>query len=102
MKKPQIDFAKNDGLVPAIIQDNKTNAVLMLGYMNAEALQATMDKGLVTFWSRSKKRLWQKGEESGNTLSAVSIAADCDNDTLLIAVIPSGPVCHTGANSCFK
>ncbi len=101
MNKPQIDFEKQGGLVPAIVQDARTRTVLMLGYMNAEALDATLKTGLVTFWSRSKNRLWQKGEESGNSLKLVSITEDCDNDTLLILVEPNGPTCHTGSTSCF-
>jgi phosphoribosyl-AMP cyclohydrolase / phosphoribosyl-ATP pyrophosphohydrolase len=98
----KIDFAKyNDGLIPAIIQDNKTNKVLMLGFMNEEALQKTVSLGKVTFYSRSKKRLWTKGEESGNFLFLIEIREDCDNDTLLIKADPAGPVCHTGADTCF-
>lgn len=97
-----IDFSKSDGLVPAIIQDAKTNKVLMLGYMNQEAFDKTEQEGKVTFFSRSKKRLWTKGEESGNFLFVVSIVNDCDDDTLLIKVNPVGPVCHTGADTCWK
>ncbi len=97
-----IDFDKQGGLVPAIIQDAVTNKVLMLGYMNAEALKQTQSTGKVTFFSRSKNRLWVKGEESGNFLNLVSILSDCDNDTLLIKVNPVGPVCHTGADTCWK
>ena len=89
------------GLVPAIIQDSKTNKVLMLGYMNEESLQKTKATGLVTFFSRSKQRLWTKGEESGNHLQLVSIANDCDKDTLLIKAEPKGPTCHTGADTCW-
>jgi phosphoribosyl-ATP pyrophosphohydrolase/phosphoribosyl-AMP cyclohydrolase len=97
-----IDFAKYaDGLVPAIVQDPSTGAVLMLGFMNAEALQKTEATGHVTFFSRSKQRLWTKGETSGNFLELVSITPDCDNDTLLIKARPSGPVCHTGSDTCF-
>jgi phosphoribosyl-AMP cyclohydrolase / phosphoribosyl-ATP pyrophosphohydrolase len=96
-----LDFDKMGGLVPAIIQDNVTGQVLMLGYMNQEALDKTQHGGLVTFFSRSKNRLWTKGETSGNTLQVVTIAEDCDNDSLLIKVKPSGPTCHTGATSCF-
>ena len=96
------DFTKNpDGLIPAIIQDAGTGAVLMLGYMNDAALRETEQNGRVTFWSRSKKRLWTKGEESGNFLHVVSIQLDCDNDTLLIKVNPAGAVCHTGAATCW-
>jgi phosphoribosyl-AMP cyclohydrolase / phosphoribosyl-ATP pyrophosphohydrolase len=98
-----IDFAKyTDGLVPAIIQDESTNKVLMLGFMNEEALQQTQHLGKVIFYSRSKQRLWTKGEESGNALIVKSITQDCDNDTLLIKVHPLGPVCHTGADTCFN
>src|SRR5882757_4937961 len=98
----KIDFNKySDGLAPAVIQDFKTHKVLMLGFMNEEALQKTMTGGKVTFYSRSKKRLWTKGEESGNFLDLESIAVDCDNDTLLVKAIPRGPVCHTGADTCF-
>ncbi len=98
-----IDFAKyTDGLVPAIIQDEITGKVLMLGFMNEEALSKTKEIKKVTFYSRSKNRLWTKGEESGNFLLLKSITADCDNDTLLIKVNPVGPVCHTGADTCFN
>ena len=96
-----IDFQKSDGLVPAIIQDNLTSKVLMLGYMNEEALEKTNESGKVTFYSRSKQRLWTKGEESGNFLNVKSVNVDCDNDTLLIKVIPVGPVCHTGTDTCW-
>ncbi|MCA1742199.1 MAG: bifunctional phosphoribosyl-AMP cyclohydrolase/phosphoribosyl-ATP diphosphatase HisIE [Bacteroidales bacterium] len=95
------DFNKSGGLIPAIIQDNKTGRVLMLGYMNSEALQKTKETGLVTFYSRSKERLWTKGEESGNFLNLVSVEEDCDSDTLLIKVNPAGPVCHTGSDTCW-
>lgn len=97
-----IDFEKGGGLVPAIIQDSNTANVLMLGYMNAESLRQTIDSGLVTFYSRSKSRLWQKGEASGNVLHIRDIAVDCDGDSLLIQVEPAGPVCHTGADTCWK
>ena len=97
----QIDFKKSNGLVPAIIQDNETEKVLMLGYMNEESLAKTIELGKVTFYSRSKKRLWTKGEESGNFLNLVSILVDCDGDTLLIKASPVGPVCHTGSDTCF-
>lgn len=90
-----------DGLVPAIIQDDKTQKVLMLGFMNEEAYNQTKETGKVTFWSRTKNRLWTKGETSGNFLNVVSMEADCDNDTLLIKVNPTGPVCHTGADTCW-
>lgn len=96
-----LDFGKMNGLVPAIIQDNYTQKVLMLGFMNEEAYNKTVETGKVTFFSRTKNRLWIKGEESGNFLHVVSIAADCDNDTLLIKVNPAGPVCHTGADTCW-
>ena len=92
----------SDGLVPAIIQDARTKNVLMLGYMNAEALKKTTDSGKVTFFSRSKQRLWTKGEESGNFLNLVSIKNDCDDDSLLITVNPVGPTCHTGTDTCWK
>jgi phosphoribosyl-ATP pyrophosphohydrolase/phosphoribosyl-AMP cyclohydrolase len=98
----KVDFNKyEDGLVPAIIQDHKTLKVLMLGFMNEEALNKTMQDGKVTFFSRSKKRLWTKGEESGNFLELISLSADCDDDTLLIKANPLGPVCHTGADTCW-
>ncbi|MEX0288526.1 MAG: bifunctional phosphoribosyl-AMP cyclohydrolase/phosphoribosyl-ATP diphosphatase HisIE [Flavobacteriaceae bacterium] len=99
----EIDFNKNmDGLVPAIIQDQKTAKVLMLGYMNAEALAKTKESGQVTFFSRTKNRLWTKGEESGNYLNLVDVKLDCDQDTLLITADPVGPVCHTGADTCWN
>lgn len=98
-----VDFSKyTDGLVPAIIQDADTQKVLMLGFMNEEALQLTRQEGKVTFYSRSKQRLWTKGETSGNSLFIKEIITDCDNDTLLIKVNPAGPVCHTGADTCFN
>ena len=96
-----LDFEKMGGLIPAIIQDNNTNKVLMLGFMNEEALEQTLSSGKVTFFSRTKNRLWMKGETSGNTLSVVSITPDCDNDTLLVKAIPAGPVCHKGTDTCF-
>ena len=96
-----LDFEKMGGLIPAIVQDNNTNKVLMLGFMNPEALDQTLSSGKVTFFSRTKNRLWMKGETSGNTLSVVSITPDCDNDTLLIKAIPAGPVCHLGTDTCF-
>lgn len=96
-----LDFSKMDGLVPAIIQDDKTQKVLMLGFMNEEAYNQTKETGKVAFWSRTKNRLWTKGETSGNFLNVVSMEADCDNDTLLIKVNPTGPVCHTGADTCW-
>jgi len=97
-----IDFNKSDGLVPVVIQDEQTLEVLMLGYMNAEAFEKTQAEGKVTFYSRSKNRLWTKGEESGNFLFVKSIHIDCDNDTILIKANPVGPTCHTGSRSCFK
>ncbi|OGH94569.1 MAG: bifunctional phosphoribosyl-AMP cyclohydrolase/phosphoribosyl-ATP diphosphatase [Candidatus Magasanikbacteria bacterium RIFOXYD2_FULL_41_14] len=98
----KINFSKLDGLVPAVIQDCDTKVVLMVGFMNKLALEKTIESGKVTFWSRSKKRLWEKGEESGNYLQVVSIADDCDGDTILILARPSGSVCHTGRYSCFN
>jgi phosphoribosyl-AMP cyclohydrolase / phosphoribosyl-ATP pyrophosphohydrolase len=99
----KIDFSKySAGLVPAIVQDDVTGKVLMLGFMNDEALKQTESSKRVTFYSRTKKRLWTKGEESGNFLELKKIIADCDNDTLLIKVHPVGPVCHTGADTCFN
>lgn len=97
----QPDFEKCEGLIPAIIQDADTRKVLMLGYMNAEAFQKTLEEKRVTFYSRSKQRLWTKGESSGNFLELKDIRIDCDNDTLLIKVNPQGPVCHTGTDTCF-
>ncbi len=97
-----IDFNKTDGLVPVIIQDEQTLEVLMLGYMNQEAYNKTVEENIVTFYSRSKNRLWTKGETSNNFLHVKSIALDCDNDTLLIKAKADGPTCHTGARSCFQ
>ena len=97
-----IDFDKSDGLVPVVVQDNQTLEVLMLGYMNAEAFEKTQNEGKITFFSRSKNRLWTKGEESGNFLTVKSIHIDCDNDTILIKAFPAGPTCHTGSRSCFN
>lgn len=96
-----IDFEKMNGLVPVIIQDYRTKNVLMLGFMNKEAYDKTVETNKVTFYSRSRKCLWTKGETSGNYLNVVSIKNDCDNDTLLIKVIPEGPVCHTGTDTCW-
>ena len=96
-----IDFEKMGGLVPAIIQDAQTNKVLMLGFMNEEAYNKTRETGKVTFWSRTRNCLWTKGETSGNFLSVEDILVDCDNDTLLIKARPAGPVCHTGADTCW-
>ena len=98
----KIDFNKGEGLVPVIIQQTNTLQVLMLGYMNEEAFQKTKEENRVTFYSRSKNRLWTKGEESGNFLDVKDIQIDCDNDTILIKAIPNGPTCHTGSTSCFK
>jgi phosphoribosyl-AMP cyclohydrolase / phosphoribosyl-ATP pyrophosphohydrolase len=97
-----IDYSKLNGLVPAIIQDAQTNKVLMLGFMNEEAYKKTVEIGKVTFFSRTKNRLWTKGEESGNFLNVVEILPDCDNDTLLIKVNPVGPTCHTGSDTCWN
>lgn len=97
----KIDFTKNEGLVPVVIQHANTLQVLMLGYMNEEALEKTRAEGKVTFFSRSKNRLWTKGETSGNFLLVDDIQVDCDNDTLLIKAYPQGPTCHTGSTSCF-
>lgn len=98
-----LDFGKySDGLVPAIVQDEATGRVLMLGFMNAEAVERSESTGWVTFYSRSKKRLWTKGETSGNLLELVSIIPDCDADTLMIKAKPVGPVCHTGSDTCFN
>ncbi len=97
----KIDFTKGNGLIPVIVQDEATMQVLMLGYMNQAALEATRATGRVTFYSRSRMALWTKGETSGNYLQVKNILVDCDQDTLLITAIPSGPVCHTGSTSCF-
>lgn len=99
----KVDFNKNnDGLVPAIIQDAQTKNILMLGYMNQEALNSTLDTGKVTFYSRTKKRLWTKGEESGHFLTVREIKVDCDLDTLLVSVTPEGPTCHKGSDTCWN
>ena len=99
----QIDFKKHpDGLVPAIVQDDVTLKVLMMGYMNEESLQQTLRSGFVTFYSRSRQRLWTKGEESGNLLDLKSLSVDCDGDTILVKVHSRGPVCHTGADTCWN
>lgn len=97
----KLDFSKGNGLIPAVVQDNCTLQVLMVGYMNDEALEKTILEKKVTFFSRSKNRLWTKGETSGNYLYVETIQPDCDNDSLLIKVNPAGPVCHTGSTSCF-
>lgn len=101
IKFKNLDWNKMDGLIPAIVQRDQTGVVLMLGYMNQEALQKTIETGLVTFYSRSKKRLWTKGETSGNQLTLVNIYSDCDNDCLLVHAEPTGPVCHLGSQDCF-
>lgn len=97
----KLNFKKMNGLIPVIVQDGTTMQVLMLGFMNEEAYKKTIKTGLVTFWSRSRKRLWQKGESSGNYLEVISIKKDCDDDTLLILAKPRGPTCHKGRYSCF-
>ena len=97
----EVNFDKNTGLVPAIVQDAQTKTVLMMGYMNEESLQKTLDTKLVTFYSRSRQQLWTKGETSGNYLKLVSIQSDCDQDTLLVKAIPDGPVCHLGTDTCW-
>lgn len=97
----RLDFDKGDGLVPAIVQHAVSGAVLMLGYMNREALTATLERGRAVFYSRSRQRLWEKGETSGHRLTVVAMRADCDADTLLLSVLPDGPVCHTGTLTCF-
>ncbi len=101
MTERTVDFNRMDGLVPAIVQDALSGKVLMQGYMNKEALGKTRETGMVTFFSRSKNRLWTKGETSGNFMELVSIAVDCDGDSILVKANPRGPVCHTGADTCF-
>ena len=96
-----LDWSKGEGLLPAIVQDAETLQVLMLGYVNAESLQRTLDDGFMTFYSRSRQTLWQKGETSGNRLKVMSVDMDCDRDTLLVKAIPEGPTCHLGTISCF-
>ena len=98
----QLDFSKGDGLIPAIVQDDQTGKVLMLGYMNQAAVQKTLEIQKVTFYSRSKQRLWTKGESSNNYLELVDISMDCDQDALLVKAHPLGPTCHTGADTCFE
>ncbi len=98
---PKPDFEKCNGLIPAIVQDSSTGKVLMLAYMNPEALRKTEESGMATFYSRSRKQLWQKGETSGNYMSVESIVTDCDGDTFLLRVVPNGPACHKGTESCF-
>ncbi|HEY0654691.1 MAG TPA: bifunctional phosphoribosyl-AMP cyclohydrolase/phosphoribosyl-ATP diphosphatase HisIE [Chryseosolibacter sp.] len=102
MTELKIDFQKSGGLVPCVVQDNQTLRVLMVGFMNKEALAKTLSERRVTFFSRTKQRLWTKGETSGNFLDVIDIRVDCDNDTLLIKANPTGPVCHTGADTCFN
>jgi phosphoribosyl-ATP pyrophosphohydrolase/phosphoribosyl-AMP cyclohydrolase len=102
MNELKIDFSKLNGLVPCVVQDARTLCVLMLGFMNEEAYEKTVKEKKVTFFSRSKQRLWTKGETSGNSLELVDILADCDKDTLLIKANPKGPVCHTGTDTCFN
>jgi phosphoribosyl-ATP pyrophosphohydrolase/phosphoribosyl-AMP cyclohydrolase len=97
----QLDWAKGDGLLPAVVQDARSGAVLMLGFMNRDALRTTLAEKRVTFWSRTRQRLWTKGETSGNWIEADSVTMDCDRDTLLVIGRPAGPVCHTGAPDCF-
>jgi phosphoribosyl-ATP pyrophosphohydrolase/phosphoribosyl-AMP cyclohydrolase len=97
----KVDWGKGGGLVPAVVQDAETLQVLMLGYMNREALQATRRDGFVTFYSRGRQRLWRKGETSGHVLHLVDLRLDCDGDTLLVLARPEGPTCHVGASSCF-
>ncbi|MDX2246276.1 MAG: bifunctional phosphoribosyl-AMP cyclohydrolase/phosphoribosyl-ATP diphosphatase HisIE [Bacteroidia bacterium] len=101
IKMMDLDFEKSYGLIPAIIQDANTDKVLMLGYMDDKALKKTIKEGQVTFYSRSKERLWTKGETSGNFLKVVEVIPDCDKDAILVKVIPDGPVCHTGKDTCF-
>jgi phosphoribosyl-ATP pyrophosphohydrolase/phosphoribosyl-AMP cyclohydrolase len=96
-----VDFSKGDGLVPAVVQHADSGVLLMVGFMNRDALQATLDSGQVTFWSRSKRRLWTKGETSGHVLSVVDVAKDCDDDALRVLARPKGPVCHRGTATCF-
>ena len=97
----RLNFKEFNGIIPAVVQDAETKAVLMVGFMNKKALDMTIKNKKVTFWSRTKKRIWEKGETSGNTLELISISTDCDDDTLLILAKPQGPTCHTGAYSCF-
>lgn len=96
-----LDWGKMDGLLPAVVQDRRSGRVLMLGYMNREALEATLDSGFATFFSRSKQRLWRKGETSGNGLRVTAVTSDCDGDALLVLADPQGPTCHEGTRSCF-
>lgn len=102
MNNKKINFDKLNGLVPCVVQDANTNRVLMLGFMNEEAYEKTLRERIVTFYSRTKQRLWTKGETSGNSLELVDILVDCDEDTLLVKVNPKGPTCHTGADTCFN
>jgi phosphoribosyl-ATP pyrophosphohydrolase/phosphoribosyl-AMP cyclohydrolase len=98
---PNLDWGKGSGLLPAVVQHARTGVLLMLGYMNQQALRATLEGGRVTFFSRSRNVLWTKGETSGNFLEAVAVSADCDGDTILVQALPSGPVCHKGSATCF-
>jgi phosphoribosyl-ATP pyrophosphohydrolase/phosphoribosyl-AMP cyclohydrolase len=102
IQRTSLDWEKTNGLIPVIVQDNQTLEVLMLGYMNEDALEKTQFEGKITFFSRTKNRLWTKGEESGNFLYVKALHVDCDNDTILIKSTPVGPTCHTGSRSCFK
>ncbi|MGE4017338.1 MAG: bifunctional phosphoribosyl-AMP cyclohydrolase/phosphoribosyl-ATP diphosphatase HisIE [Cyclobacteriaceae bacterium] len=102
MDVSQLDFKKADGLIPCIVQDAHTKTVLMLGFMNPDALIKTLNEKRVTFYSRTKRRLWTKGETSGNFLTVIDIIPDCDHDSLLVKAVPSGPVCHTGSDTCFN
>lgn len=101
MNIDELDFSNLGGLIPAVVQHAGTGAVLMVGYMNRAAVEETLRTGLVTFWSRSRRTLWRKGETSGNTLTLVDMTADCDSDALLVRALPAGPVCHRGTGSCF-
>ncbi|MEX1139935.1 MAG: bifunctional phosphoribosyl-AMP cyclohydrolase/phosphoribosyl-ATP diphosphatase HisIE [Bacteroidota bacterium] len=101
MNIDNLDFNKLEGLIPVVVQDQETGMILMVGFMNREALETTLRNRTVTFWSRTKQRLWKKGETSGSVLDVISVTPDCDGDSLLIKAIPAGPVCHTGTTSCF-
>ena len=98
---PKIDFEKMDGLVPGIVQDAATGEVLMLGFLNDVSYAKTLESGFVTFWSRTRQKLWMKGETSGHVLRVIQILVDCDQDAVVLKVLPEGPACHTGARSCF-
>ena len=101
MRNPKVNWKKSEGLIPAIIQDANTGQILMLAYMNLEAVHRTLDEGRVTYWSRSRSEYWRKGDTSGNTQRLVSMSLDCDGDTLLVKVDQTGVACHTGSRSCF-